>query len=382
MAKKRIAIVFGGKSGEHEVSLVSAMCVYEAVDKTRYDVILIGIDKTGRWTLPDSSWLLEHRKRPREIRLDQAPTSVALLPASNSGALQVVDGATGGTVQLHKAGELSNPIDVVIPLVHGTNGEDGTIQGLLELAGLPYVGCGVLGSALCMDKDMAKRVLRDAGIPVVPFLTVRKGRWARQSEQIMDDAETAFGYPYFVKPANAGSSVGVHKIKSREHAREKIDDAFQYDSKLLVEQAIAARELEVSVLGNLEPKASVVGEIVPLQEFYSYEAKYLNDEGADLKIPADGLSNQQIQEIQDIAVKAFIALECSGMARVDFFMDRQSGRLYLNELNTIPGFTPISMYPKLWAASGLGYSELIDHLIELALEKAREKSEIRTSFET
>jgi D-alanine-D-alanine ligase len=384
MAKKRIAIVFGGKSGEHEVSLVSAMCVYDALDKAKYDVTLIGIDKTGRWTLPDPQWLLAQRDRPREIRLDQAPVNVALLPARASGSLQVVEDVYGRTSLLHgtAAGGLSAPIDVVIPILHGTNGEDGTIQGLLELAGLPYVGCGVLGSALCMDKDMAKRVLRDAGIPVVPFFTIRKINWAREADRIMDEAEKTFGYPHFVKPANAGSSVGVHKIKSRDSASEKISNSFKYDSKLLIEQAVDARELEVSVLGNYDPHASIVGEIIPRHDFYSYEAKYLDDKGAELKIPAQGLSELQTQEIQQIAVKAFLALECSGMARVDFFMDRKSGNLFLNELNTIPGFTPISMYPKLWAASGISYAELIDRLVDLAIEKAKEKFEIKTDFET
>lgn len=383
MEKKRIAIVFGGKSGEHEVSLVSAMCVYEALDKSKYDVALIGIDKRGRWTLPDPKWLLDQRNRPREIRLDQAPVNVALLPARSAGSLQVVEDVCGRAALVHGAGAggLSAPIDVVIPILHGTNGEDGTIQGLLELAGLPYVGCGVLGSAMCMDKDIAKRVLRDAGIPVVPFLTARKVHWARYPDQVMDAAEKAFGYPYFVKPANAGSSVGVHKIKSRDLAVQQIGDSFRYDSKLLIEQAVVARELEVSVLGNHEPKASIVGEVVPRHEFYSYEAKYMDGDGADLKIPAEGLSTEKIREIQEIAVKAFLTLECTGMARVDFFIDSLSGQLYLNELNTIPGFTPISMYPKLWAASGLGYAQLLDRLVELALERAKEKSELRTSFE-
>lgn len=384
MAKKRIAIVFGGKSGEHEVSLVSAMCVYDALDKDKYEVTLIGIDKKGRWTLPDPKWLLDQRDRPREIRLDQAPVNVALLPARSSGSLQVVEDVYGGTslVQGPAAGGLSSPIDVVIPILHGTNGEDGTIQGLLELAGLPYVGCGVLGSALCMDKDMAKRVLRDAGIPVVPYFAIRKVYWAKEADRIMDEAEKIFGYPYFVKPANAGSSVGVNKIKSRDHAHEKISNSFRYDSKLLIEQAVDARELEVSVLGNYDPRASIVGEIIPRHDFYSYEAKYLDEHGADLKIPAENLSDQQTREIQEISTKAFLALECSGMARVDFFMDRKSGNLFLNELNTIPGFTPISMYPKLWAASGVGYAQLIDRLVELAFEKANEKSEIKTELES
>ncbi|NDF13404.1 MAG: D-alanine--D-alanine ligase A, partial [Proteobacteria bacterium] len=234
MGKKRVAIVFGGKSGEHEVSLVSAMCVYDALDKSKYEVTLIGIDKKGRWTLPDPQWLLDQRDRPREIRLDQAPRDVALLPARSGGSLQVLE-AGGALAHGSAAGGLSAPIDVVIPILHGTNGEDGTIQGLFELAGLPYVGCGVLGSAVCMDKDMTKRVLRDAGVPVVPFLTVRKVHWSSQAERIMDEAEKTFGYPYFVKPANTGSSVGVNKVKTRADAKSKIADSFQYDTKVLIE---------------------------------------------------------------------------------------------------------------------------------------------------
>jgi D-alanine-D-alanine ligase len=377
MMKKRVAVIFGGKSGEHEVSLVSAMCVYGALDKAKYDVTLIGIDKTGRWTLPDAKWLLDQCDKPREIRLDQVPVTVALL---SGGALQVVNSVGAASRVPGAAAAGGELLDVVLPILHGTNGEDGTIQGLLELAGIPYVGSGVLGSAVCMDKDMAKRLLRDAGIAVVPFLAVHKTRWAVRADQVVDEAERSFGYPYFVKPANGGSSVGVQKVKSRSQAKASIAGAFAFDSKVLIEQAVDARELEVSILGNHDPKASIVGEIIPRREFYSYDAKYLGG-GADLKIPAEQLSDSQVREIQGTAVKAFLTLECSGMARVDFFLDRASGRLFLNELNTIPGFTPISMYPKLWAASGLDYPQLIDRLIECALEKADEKLEISTDFE-
>ncbi|HVY24189.1 MAG TPA: D-alanine--D-alanine ligase family protein [Steroidobacteraceae bacterium] len=382
MSKIRVAIVFGGKSAEHEISIVSAMSVYEALDKAKYDVELIGIDKNGRWTLPDLQWLLAQRARPREIMLDQVPYTIALHPGQSSGSLQVEEGIHGRTLRLQNTGVdgLLAPVDIVIPILHGANGEDGTIQGMLELAGLPYVGCGVLGSALCMDKDMAKRVLRDAGLPIVPFITVRKASWAKEPDQIISEAERSFGYPYFVKPANAGSSVGVNKIKSIDHAQEKINDSFNYDSKVLIEKAIDARELEVAILGNDDPSASIVGEVIPRKEFYSYEAKYLDNQGARLEIPAKRLSKSQTNEIREIAINAFIALECSGMARVDFFIDRKSGELFINELNTIPGFTPTSMYPKLWGASGVSYTQLLDRLVELSFEIGNGKSKIKTHF--
>jgi D-alanine-D-alanine ligase len=270
--------------------------------------------------------------------------------------------------------------DVVLPILHGPNGEDGTMQGLMELANVPYVGSGVLGSALCMDKDVAKRVLRDAGIPVVPFLTVKRSAFQRDQKTFLDQAAKEFGYPYFVKPANMGSSVGVGKVKNEKEALEKFNKAFDYDSKVLVEKAVAARELECSVLGNDRPEASIVGEIVPLGEFYSYESKYVDENGAELLIPAPNLTASEIQEIQELAIRAFSALECAGMARVDFFKDKNTGELFLNELNTIPGFTPISMYPKLWDASGLPYPKLIDRLIELACERHEEKLRNKSSF--
>jgi D-alanine-D-alanine ligase len=377
MGKKRVAIVFGGKSGEHEVSLTSAMGVYEALDKRKFDVILVGIDKTGRWVLPDPQWVLSFKGKPRELRLDRSHENIGVLPAAGGGALRPLLPAPGAK----NAEAAPSGIDVVLPILHGTNGEDGTIQGLLELAGLPYVGSGVLGSALCMDKEMAKRVLRDAGLPVVPFQIVRRSDWDKSASDAIEKAEKAFGYPYFVKPANAGSSVGVGKVKDESSAREKFAEAFQYDTKVLVEKAVAARELEVSVLGNREPEASVVGEIVPRHEFYSYEAKYLDDNGADLRIPAEGLSHELQREVREMAIKAFVALDCSGLARVDFFLDKKTGELFINELNTLPGFTPISMYPKLWEATGLSYAALLEKLIDLALERSAERAALKTEFD-
>lgn len=374
MAKKmKIGILFGGKSGEHEVSIVSAMSVAKALDKNKYDVTMIGIDKTGRWVLPDEQTLLEFQNNPRLLQLKNLKESLGVLPYE--GSKQIVSANSNQQIAMPEK------FDVIFPVLHGTYGEDGTIQGLLELSNIPYVGSGVLGSSLGMDKDLAKRVFSAAGIPVVPWLTIRKIDYVKNQKGIIEQAEKEFGYPYFVKPANMGSSVGVHKVKSREDASEKLRDAFLYDTKILIEKAISARELEVSVLGNHEPKASIVGEIIPTHEFYSYEAKYIDENGAHLKIPAENLSQNQAEKIQNFAVKAFQSIECRGLGRVDFFLDKNSGEIFLNEINTIPGFTSISMYPKLWAATGLQYPQLLDELIHLAIEQHKEKNDLKTSFE-
>lgn len=373
MSKLRVAILFGGKSGEHEVSIVSALSVYKALDKNKYDVTLVGIDKDGRWLLPEQTQLLAQSENPRLIKLNEVKNTVSMLPFETTKTIVSVEPSSSTPSEMK--------FDVVVPILHGTYGEDGTIQGLLELAHIPYVGSGVLGSSVGMDKDMAKRVLRDAGIPVVPFQTVRKSEFKKNSKIIVDHAIKEFGFPFFVKPANLGSSVGVHKVKNEKEAYLKIEDAFLYDTKVLIEKAIDARELEVSVLGNENPRASVVGEIVPQHEFYSYEAKYIDENGALLKIPAELLTNAQSDQIRDMAVKAFLAIECQGLARVDFFLDRKSGKIYINELNTIPGFTSISMYPKLWAATGLKYADLLDELIKLAIERHRARKELKTTYE-
>ena len=376
MGKLRVAILFGGKSGEHEVSVVSALSIFNALDKTKYDVTLVVIDKTGCWLLPDQTRLLAQKANPRHIRLGDMNETVSLLPFEAEKNLMPVTTSASGL-----AASGAQHFDIILPILHGTYGEDGTVQGLLELANIPYVGSGVLGSAVGMDKEMAKRVLREAGIQVVPFMTVRAHEFKARGQALIDEAQRRFGFPYFVKPANMGSSVGVSKVKNQGEARTKFEEALKYDTKVLVEQGIDARELEVAVLGNHEPQASIVGEIIPHHEFYSYEAKYIDPDGAGLKIPAEDLPPGADEKVREMAVAAFKALECAGLGRVDFFLDRKTGELYLNEINTIPGFTQISMYPKLWEATGLPYAKLLDRLIELALERHGEKNSLKTTYE-
>ncbi len=368
--KLKVAILFGGESGEHEVSIVSATSVFKALDKNKYDVSLIGIDKSGRWLLPQDTQLLAKSPNPRLIQLNKELQSVALTPYSSQ------------TPVISLVGEQKNQtFDVLIPILHGTNGEDGTIQGLLELTKIPYVGSGVLGSCVGMDKDVSRRLLAQAGIPVVPTLTLRRHEFQKNPEATIEQCIQKLGLPFFVKPANSGSSVGVHKIKTKAEAKEKFLDAFSFDTKVLAEQAVAARELECAVLGNHDPKASIIGEIIPNHEFYSYEAKYMDENGADLKIPAIGMTPELTQKLQTLAIQTFRCLELRGMARVDFFLDKNTGAIYLNEVNTIPGFTSISMYPKLWEASGLPYPKLLDQLIQLAIENKKEKLSLKTDYQ-
>lgn len=369
--KIKVGILFGGKSGEHEVSIVSATSVYKALDKNKYDITMIGIDKTGRWLLPSETEALTQSSNPRLFKLNQQQHTVSFVPFESESALV---GLTKPETQKHK-------FDVIIPILHGTYGEDGTIQGLLELANVAYVGSGVVGSSVGMDKDVSRRLLAQAGIPVVPTLTFRHHEFLKDPKAMIKKAIDALGLPFFVKPANAGSSVGVHKVKTAEAALEQFKDAFSFDRKILAEKAVAARELECSVLGNYEPKASIVGEIIPNHEFYTYEAKYIDDNGADLKIPADNVTPETVKKMQSLAVKAFEVLELRGLARVDFFLDKQTNELFLNEVNTIPGFTSISMYPKLWEATGLKYADLLDELIRLAIELHKDKSRLKTSYE-
>ncbi len=370
MKKKiKVAVLFGGRSGEHEVSIVSANSIFRALNKDKYDVHLIGIDKLGRWTSVSSERFLAHSSNPRG--LDLGASSNTQWPVAFPSEISMIDIDTKSSEQ---------KFDVVFPVLHGTYGEDGTLQGLLELSQIPYVGSGVLGSAVGMDKDVSRRLLHLAGIPVVPTRCYRHHQFQKDPDSILKEIADDLGYPYFVKPANMGSSVGVAKVKSLSEARQKVTDAFAYDTKILVEKGVDARELEVSVLGNYFPKASIVGEIIPTHEFYSYEAKYLDENGAHLKIPAEDLTPEMRTRITELAIKAFQALECCGLARVDFFLDRKTNELYLNEINTMPGFTNISMYPKLWEASGLNYSELLDQLIELALERHAERSQLKTSL--
>lgn len=340
--KIRVAVIFGGKSTEHEVSLLSAKNVIAALDRTKYEPILIGIDKSGRWLIENNSSFLLKDTNPKQIQLVRSEKDITPLPRN--------------------VGHYSfPPVDVVFPVLHGTLGEDGTIQGLLKLADVPFVGAGVLGSAVGMDKDVQKRLLRDAGILTAKFLIFRDKNIS------FDKAERALGLPFFVKPANSGSSVGVSKVRSEKEFKKAVNTAFKYDSKILLEEAITGREIECSVLGNENPIASLPGEVIPTHEFYDYEAKYIDENGARLEIPAM-LPAITIKKIQTIAIQAYKVLCCEGMARVDMFL-RRNGEILISEINTIPGFTNISMYPKLWEVSGLSNKELVDKLINLALER-------------
>jgi D-alanine-D-alanine ligase len=355
--KIRVGILFGGKSGEHEVSLLSAKNIADAIDRTKYDVTLIGIGKDGRWLLPDQTNFLLNANDPKRIALNTEKTSAVALPPSGAGALTT-----------ERAG---SRIDVVFPILHGPFGEDGTVQGLLKLAGVPFVGAGVLGSAVGMDKDVMKRLLRDAGIRVTPFLVFRDGEMPSFKE-----VEKELGLPCFVKPANLGSSVGVSKVKSEEDLADAITEAFRYDRKIIIEKYIPCRELECGVLGNDEPEASGVGEVIPTHEFYSYDAKYIDENGATINVPAD-IPDSVRERVRELAVRAFKALECQGLARVDCFLDKENGDIYVNEINTLPGFTNISMYPKLWMERGYTYSGLIDRLLTLAIERFEKENALK-----
>ncbi|HEX4641794.1 MAG TPA: D-alanine--D-alanine ligase family protein, partial [Chthoniobacterales bacterium] len=345
MGKLRVAVLYGGRSGEHEVSLQSAASVINNLDRERFEIVPVAIDKQGRWRLNDLS-LIEGQKSLPVFK--EAPK--VILPPS------IAETKSGSALLPLGGGGEGKAIDVVFPVIHGPLCEDGTIQGLLELADVPYVGCGVLASAIAMDKEMAKRVARDAGIPIVPYLSLKHERWKKDQRATADKIQRELGYPVFVKPANLGSSVGVHKVATADGLGAALEDAFRYDVKVLVETAVDAREIELAVLENAEPGAeplvSVPGEINPTHEFYSYEAKYLDENGAELIIPAK-LDAKQTKDVQQIGQRVFSAIECEGMARVDLLMDRSTGKFYVNELNTIPGFTSISMYPKLWEASGI-----------------------------
>lgn len=358
----RVAILFGGRSAEHEVSIASAASVIRSLDPAKYIAVPIGISKDGRWLAGDGAqkMLADTIRQGRHV----------LLPAEPGAAMLALD-AKGSNAALS--------VDVVFPVLHGTYGEDGTVQGLLELANLPYVGCGVLASALGMDKEVQKRLFEHAGLPVVKYYPVPRGRWERHASAVIEEVRRSFHFPVFVKPATLGSSVGMTKAHNVGELTEGLRLAAQFAEKILVERSIAGREIEVSVLGNEDPRASVPGEIVPHREFYDYTAKY-TEEGTELIVPAP-LAARQTAKVQDYAVRAFQAIEGRGMARVDFFLERHSGRFYVNEINTIPGFTSISMYPRMWEASGIRYPELIDRLIQLALEEHQEKQRTRFSIE-
>lgn len=343
MRKIRVGLVFGGKSGEHEVSVRSAASIYRALDKNKYEVDLVGVDHMGRWHLVNQEWL------PKGAEMKSLPGGdKALIPQEER-------------------------VDVFFPIIHGTFGEDGSLQGLFELLNVAYVGAGVLGSAVGMDKDVMKRLLMQAGIPVAKFVAIRRIMAPRNKAEIKK-----LGWPVFVKPANLGSSVGVSKAKSWSELTKAMGLALQYDTKVLIEEQIVGREIECSVLGNDRPQASLPGEVIPQGEFYDYQAKYIDENRARLVVPAD-LTDSQIKKIQSLAVKAFHALGCEGMARVDMFL-QPNGKIILNEINTLPGFTSISMYPKLWAASGMSYPQLLDKLIHLALERKSQRDKLKRNY--
>jgi D-alanine-D-alanine ligase len=364
--KLRVGILFGGRSGEHEVSLASAASVIRALDPEKYEAVPIGITKEGRWLMGAGAQKLlpEVLKSGERVVLPADPSAASLLPVAPAGSRQ-------GSQGIH--------VDVMFPVLHGTFGEDGTVQGLLELAGLPYVGAGVLASSVGMDKDVQKRLFEYAGLPIVPFVAVSRKEWQREPKRTLAKIQKALRYPLFVKPATLGSSVGMTRVAKAKELPAALNLAAEFALKIIVEKAVNAREIEVSVLGNDDPKASIPGEIIPHREYYDYTAKYL-EEGTRLEIPAK-LTRAQAKKIQEYAIRAFRAIDGTGMARADFFVDKKTSRIFINELNTIPGFTSISMYPKMWEASGISYKELIDRLIQLALELHAEKARTKYSIE-
>ena len=388
MAKKlRVGVLFGGRSGEHEVSLLSAASVIQAIDKSKFDVVPIGINKQGKWlTSAHAERLLNGKADDHHLRAGDPEATPGAAVLSRGEAVLIPPVPTGdhsslmpfephGTV----AGS-SIDVDVIFPVLHGTFGEDGTIQGLFELANIPYVGAGVLGSAAGMDKDIMKSLFRAAGLPIVKHVTVLRSEWEKSPKKVKQRIELRLKYPVFVKPANLGSSVGISKAHDGKELGPALDEAAKFDRKLVIEEGVGgrkhkAREIECSVLGNDSPKASVAGEIVPIKEFYDYAAKYL-DEGSALEIPAK-IGRALQKQVQELAVRAFQAVDGSGLARVDFLLDPASKKIYVNEINTMPGFTSISMYPKLWEASGLKYTDLITKLIELAVERHADKQKNR-----
>lgn len=387
--KIRVAILFGGKSAEHEVSLQSAKSIIDAIDKDKYELILIGIDKTGKWLLHDQSQYLLHAENPKLISLNKSTKDIAVLPGTDMQFIpaftakhQGVSSLREGHTQIGEGGNKSiagqsvneiGSIDVVFPVLHGPYGEDGSIQGLLKIMDIPFVGADVLGSAVGMDKDVLKRLLRDANIPITKFITLRKN-----DKYSYSDIARELGVPFFVKPANLGSSVGVSKVADEKEFKSAVSKAFKYDRKILIEEYIRGRELECSVLGNEYPIASVPGEVMPKHDFYTYEAKYIDENGAELQIPAE-LTKDIVKQIQDMAIKTYKVLCCEGMARFDCFLTKEN-KVIVNEINTIPGFTKISMYPKLWEASGISYKVLIDRLIALAIDRFKRNKTLKTAL--
>jgi D-alanine-D-alanine ligase len=395
IAKIRVGILFGGRSGEHEVSLLSAASVLNAIDKKKYEVVPIGITKDGRWlTAEHAERLLTGEKHAGEgARATQAISLRAGDPEATPGAAVLAAGESvvvppepahreaglapfQTDANLRRASDRAINVDVIFPVLHGTFGEDGTIQGLLELADIAYVGAGVLGSSAGMDKDVMKSLFRAAGLPMVKHVTVLRGQFEREPKKVQKLVETKLRYPVFVKPANLGSSVGISKAHDRKELGPAIAEAAKFDRKIVIEEGVGgkknkAREIEVAVLGNDDPQASVAGEIIPCKEFYDYDAKYLV-QGSEGVIPAK-ITKAEMKTVQRLAIAAFQAVDCTGLARVDFLMDPESRKIFVNEINTMPGFTAISMYPKMWAASGVAYPDLIDRLIRLGIERHEDK---------
>jgi D-alanine-D-alanine ligase len=365
MEKQRVAVIFGGRSAEHEVSLQSARNVIDSLDKNRYEPVLIGIDKEGRWFLNENSIQLLDAGDPRLIRLNSGNSQVALTP----------NGSGSDLINLSNHTSIGK-IDVIFPVLHGPFGEDGTIQGLAKLANLPCVGAGITGSAVGMDKDVMKRLLRDAGIPIGKFVTLTE---ETKQEFPYKKVSESLGSILFIKPANMGSSVGISKIRNEKEYNEAVDYALRYDLKVVVEELITGREIECAILGNENPKASIPGEIIPHADFYSYEAKYIDENGAGLEIPAK-LPDHLVKKVQEVAIKTFKTLECLGFARVDVFLTPDE-EVVVNEINTIPGFTKISMYPKLWEISGVPRTKLVDELIRLAIDDYSKRNRLKVSVE-
>jgi D-alanine-D-alanine ligase len=389
MAKLRVGILFGGRSGEHEVSLLSAASVLNAIDKTKYDVVPIGITKDGRWlTAEHAERLLKGENKESagaQLRAGdpEATPGAAVLATGESVVVPPEPVHRGAglapfeiSANLRRASDRAINVDVIFPVLHGTFGEDGTIQGLLELADIAYVGAGVLGSSAGMDKDIMKSLFRAAGLPIVRHVTVLRGQFESAPKKVQKLVESKLKYPVFVKPANLGSSVGISKAHDRKELGPAIAEAAKFDRKIVIEEGVGgkknkAREIECAVLGNDAPMASMAGEIVPCKEFYDYDAKYLM-EGSEAVIPAQ-LTKAEMKTVQKLAIAAFQAVDCTGLARVDFLMDPKSRKIFVNEINTMPGFTAISMYPKMWAASGVPYPDLIDRLIQLGIERHEDK---------
>jgi len=376
----RVGVIFGGRSSEHEISLRSALTVMSAMDADKYEIVPIGIDRSGKWYLKDDAIKLLTEKTEHLGALDSEGTQVTLLPHPEARALVPANPGDTALTAVPGAPRLDGELDVVFPVLHGTYGEDGTVQGLFELAGLAYVGAGVLGSAIGIDKDAQKRLLRDAGVPIVRYRALTRGAYQARPAQAARFARE-LSFPVFVKPNALGSSVGVAKVKRASELSAALDDAFQYDRKALIEEGCEGRELECSVLGNDHPEASLPGEIIVTgrHEFYSYESKYVDKNGSAVQIPAE-LPRAVVKRIQTMAIAAFQALDLRGMARVDFLAQRDLKKIFVNEVNTIPGFTAISMYPKLWEVSGLPLPKLIDRLIELALEEHRERAGLSVTY--